>query len=36
MHGWAMYLEIELHDFMRKTGSSLYIETKIAVMSTVQ
>lgn len=36
MHGWAMYLEIELHDFMHKTGSSLYIETKIAVTFTGQ
>lgn len=35
MHGWAMYLEIELHDFMHKTGSSLYTETEIAITSTV-
>lgn len=31
MHGWAMYLEIELHDFMHKIGSNLHVETKIAV-----
>lgn len=32
MYGWVMYLEIELYDFMRKIGFSLYIEIKIVVM----
>lgn len=36
MHGWAMYLDIELRYFMHKTGSSFYTETKIAIMFTVQ
>lgn len=36
MLGWAMYLEIELHNFMHKPGSSLYTETKIAITFTVQ
>lgn len=28
MPGWATYLEMELHEFIHKTGSRLYIETK--------